>query len=332
MSLTERDVDGGIDGALPSEVRAAASVRGPGPGRRIGARLLRWTATVAVVILVLRVFGCAERLFYHPIREPTPTPRGVRGAELVRFQSRDGTKLCAWFVPAQDPGDRVMAPTPSDAPTIFFVHGNAGNMNWHWGFVEDLPRRGFNLFMFDYRGYGESEGRATARRPLIEDTHAALDVLLAHPQVDPRRVGVFAQSLGAAVALHVIADRPEIRCAVLESPFASWRLAAATALGGNDPGFIARGLASLLIDDSDRPLDAIGRVQVPVLIIHGDRDRIVPIVHGRLLRDAAPDRVTLVEYAGGDHNSLRETHPQATQLMVDFLRDGLARSPESATP
>jgi len=307
----------------------AADSGGPGGAGRRPSRLrawmlpvVRWTATLIVVILLLRVFGCAERLFYHPVREPTPVPRDARGGSLVRFESRDGTKLCGWFVPAQGGAAETLA------PTLLFVHGNAGNMNWHWGFVEDLPRAGFNLFIFDYRGYGESEGSAWSRGPLIQDADAALDALLAQPQVDASRVGIFAQSLGAAIALHVIAARPELRCAVLESPFASWRLAAATALGGNAPGFLARGLAALLIDDRDRPVDALMQVRVPILILHGDRDRVVPIVHGRLLRDAAPERVTLIEYPDGDHHSLRETHPHATERMIEFLHQHLSpRSP-----
>jgi len=304
----------------------------------VARRIVRWTLLAAVVMLMLRVSGCAERLFYHPIREATPAPTGAPGSRVVRFESADGTKLCGWFVPASS---APSAPALNDAervgngaPSLFFVHGNAGNMNWHYGFVEELPRLGFNLFLFDYRGYGESEGSAWSRGPLIDDTRAAFEAMLEQQEVDASRVGMFAQSLGAALALNAIRDSDPVRVAVLESPFASWRLAAATAIGGNSPGPIARGLSAALIADDRRPDEAIRSLRFPVLVIHGDADRIVPVVHGRLLRDAASDRVTLVEFAGGDHNTLRDTHPEATRRMIEFLRRHLAESgdPASAGP
>lgn len=300
------------------------------PKRRPGLplRALRLTLVLVVAIVAVRMGGCAERLFYVPTREPTPAPRGFAGARVIRFESRDGTRLCGWFIPAME---RAGSSGGADAggsgvaPTIVHVHGNAGSMNSHIGMSDFLPRAGFNLFIFDFRGYGESEGSARRRAELIEDCHAALDATLALSEVDRARVGVFGQSLGAALAASLVADRSEIRCAVFESPFSSWRFAGATALGGSDPGWLSRFLAWMLIDDSFRPDEQIARVQVPILVIHGDADRIVPIVHGRMLRDAAPDRVTLVEFKGGDHNTLGDTHPESRRAAIDFLRANLGR-------
>ena len=147
---------------------------------------------------------------------------------------------------------------------------------------------------------------------------------MAQPEVDAARVALFGQSLGGAIGVNLLARKAVFRCGVLESPFASWRLAAATALGGGEPGVFARGLAWLLIHDRDRPTDAIAQVRVPILIVHGDADRVVPIVHGRLLRDAAPDRVTLLEFSGGDHNTLADTHPESRRAVIDFLRRHLS--------
>ncbi len=311
--------------ARPSREPARAD-GAPRRGRRWAWVLGRWTAIAVVVILVARVSGCAERLFYHPIREPTPVPRHAPEGRVVRFESRDGTRLCGWFVPAA-----ASAREENGAPSILFVHGNAGNMNWHYDFVADLPFSGFNLFIFDYRGYGESEGSASRRDLLIDDTMAALDAMLAQPEVDPARVGIFAQSLGAAIAINVLAERPEVRAAALESPFASWRLAAATALGGAEPGPLARALAAMAIGDERAPVDVVARCRAPILIVHGDADWIVPIMHGRLIRDAAPDRVTLIEYPGGDHNTLSESHPESKRAWMRFLAEHL-RSDDEERP
>jgi len=313
-----------------------APARAPDPkSRRSWFVLLRLTLVIAATMLVLRVSGCTERLFYHPTREPTPAPNGWPAARVVHFDSRDGTKLVGWFIPAGGgaPGSG-RPPSTSDSgpasgisvPTILHVHGNAGSMNSHLDFSSHFVAAGFNLFMFDFRGYGESEGSASNRTALIEDSIAAVDAMLAQPEVDPRRAGLFGQSLGGAIGLNVLARRNELRCAVLESPFSSWRLAAATALGGNEPGWFPRSLAALLIGDGARPIDALLDARVPILILHGTADTIVPVVHGRLLRDASPDRVTLREFEGGEHNSLGWSHPESRRLAVEFFRANLAPS------
>ena len=141
-------------------------------------RRLRTAAVVAVVAalgLALGATGCMERLFYLPTSGPTDPPPGLE-AETVWFESADGTRLHGWFLPAAGP------PDGGGAPAILFVHGNAGNLEGHVGFVEHLPAEGFSVLCFDYRGYGRSEGRARRRGPLLEDAEAALDALLARLQ------------------------------------------------------------------------------------------------------------------------------------------------------
>lgn len=258
-----------------------------------------------------------ERLFYHPTVGPTPAPSHLAGAQDVTFRSSDGTLLRGWFIPAQSVADETPA-------TIFHVHGNAGNLNDHLWFVEYLANKGFNLLLFDYRGYGESEGKARRRQRLLDDAHAALDALLSRPDVDPSRIGLYGQSLGGAIGLNLMAARPEIRAAVFESPFASWRDEAAEAIGGCPPGLLARGAAWLLIPDSHRPLDAAIQIHRPMLFVHGDADRIIDDSHSRRLYDAAAKAgnrsVRLIVYPGGEHNSLRDSHPELEGEVVGFFQ------------
>ncbi len=285
------------------------------PQRSVTRRVVGWSLRIAVVavILYMPATGCMERLFYYPTRGPTQPPPHLAEAQSVWFASSDGTRLHGWFIPAQ--GAHSL---PKQAATILQVHGNAGNIESHIGFAEHLPLGGFNLFIFDYRGYGRSEGSARRRGPLIADSHAALDALLAREDIDRGRIGLYGQSLGGSIALNVMADRPEIRAAVIESAFASWRDIAASALGGDSPGFVSRGLATLLIKDNYRPADAIGRIDRPILLVHGTADRTIPISHSRRLAEAAA-AADLVELAGGDHNDLRATHPEIDQLTIDFF-------------
>jgi dipeptidyl aminopeptidase/acylaminoacyl peptidase len=284
------------------------------------ARVGRVLVILTAIAVIFRMTGCMEHLFYHPIAGRTPAP-DLPNAEVVRFDSRDGTRLCGWFIPA------IPEPAGTPAPTVLHVHGNAGNMNDHLGFTAFLPAAGFNLFIFDYRGYGESEGAARRRAPLIDDAHAALDHLLSRDDVDPQRIALYGQSLGGSIGLNMMAQRPEIRCALIESAFTSWRDIAADAVGGGNPGPISKSLAWLLIGDSHRADDAIRTISKSgrnILILHGDADSIIPVKHGRALKDAGGERVRLIQYAGGDHNTLRDTHPEMEKDVVEFLRSELS--------
>ncbi len=278
-----------------------------------------------ILILVLWTTGCMERLFYYPIRAATYPPPHLSTAESVTFESDDGTQLHGWFIPAEG------VASPADAPTILHVHGNAGNIESHVWFTEYLPPAGFNVFIFDYRGYGRSEGKARSRGPLIADTNAALNAILQRDDVDPGRIGMYGQSLGGSIALNLMADRSEIRAAVIESAFASWREMAASAVGSNPPGFLSRLLAKMLIKDDHRPVDAIGRIDRPILLLHGTADTIVPIGHGRRLAKAG-SMAALAELEGGEHNSLRSSHPEVEQLTVDFFGKHLLASGAQNNP
>jgi len=279
--------------------------------------IVKRLVVLAAIILTLRLTGCMERLFYHPDAAPTPPPPDAEG---VWFDSKDGTRLFGWWVPAHSrasAADGVADDLPS---TILHVHGNAGNIESHFWFSEHLPRAGFNVFIFDFRGYGQSEGSTWSRDRLIDDTEAALDYVLSRSDVDRDRIAMYGHSLGGSIGLNVMTRRREIRTAVIESAFTSWRDEAACALGGDPPGWLARLLAWVFISDRHRPDEAIALIDRPILILHGTADSIVPVSHGRRLADRAGGQVELVEYADGDHNTLQDTHPESRGAMAEFFR------------
>jgi pimeloyl-ACP methyl ester carboxylesterase len=285
--------------------------------RAAGRRVAAWAAFLVAAGLILRMTGCVERLFYYPQAGPTPVPAGFPGAEVVRFESADGTGLVGWFLPA-GPGT---TPAGGRAATVLHLHGNAGNITSHLWFSEYLPAAGFNLFIFDYRGYGESGGTARRRDDLIADGHAALDVVLARDDIDPARVGMFAQSLGGAIGLNVMAEREEIAAGVVVSPFTGWREIAADSVRApwrDTPGPIARLIAGSLVGDARRPIDAIARIDRPVLVIHGEEDSIVPVRHGRLVAEAG-SATEFVTVPGADHNDLREQGADFEKAVIEFL-------------
>jgi uncharacterized protein len=278
----------------------------------------RWCIVIVIILSLGWITGCMERMFYIPTRGETSVNQALPGTQGVWFESADGTRLFGWLIPAYGRADDM-----AQHATVLHVHGNAGNIISHQWFTEHLPRAGFNVFLFDFRGYGQSEGRATRRGPLIADTEAALDAMLARDDIDPRRIGMYGQSLGGSIGLNVMVKRSEIRAAVLESPFASWRDIAANAIGGDPPFFLSTWLATILIPDHDRPLDAIAQIDRPILLMHGTADRIIPISHSRRLAAAGGENVELIELRGGDHNVLRDTNPEVDQISVEFFREQL---------
>ena len=290
-----------------------AKVRRESIGRRLYRVVRRWALVGSILLLLGWVTGSMERLFYQPTSGPTPPPAGV---ERVRFRSSDGTALCGWFIPARS--------NIGPAPSILHVHGNAGNIADHQWFTAYLPAEGFNVFLFDYRGYGESEGRPRRRADLLADAHAALDTLLARVDVDTARVAIYGHSLGGAIGLNLMADRPEVPVGIFESAFDSWPRVAANAIGGDPPVWIASWLARIVVPGGHAPIDAIARIDRPVLLLHGDADRVVPISHARRLSASGGERTELLVLDGGEHNTLRSSHPEVESRVVAFLRMHLA--------
>ena len=134
-----------------------------------------------VLSLAMLCRRCVGQMFYYPDNKVygTPAEHGLKFEE-VTFHSKDGTKLSGWFVPAK--GD--------PKGTVIHFHGNAQNMTAHFDFVSWLPSEGFNLFVFDYRGYGKSAGKPN-RKGVYEDSLAAVDYVRSRQGVDKNRILIF---------------------------------------------------------------------------------------------------------------------------------------------
>ena len=128
--------------------------------------------------LCLFLTGCAGRMFYYPNSRVYHQPEEAQLThEEVLFEAADGVHLHGWFLPA----------VGEAKGTVIHFHGNAQNITAHFAFAFWLPREGFNLFVFDYRGYGKSEGSPT-RRGLQQDGAAAIRYVATRKDVDPERL------------------------------------------------------------------------------------------------------------------------------------------------
>ena len=223
-----------------------------------------------------------KRFVFFPERELVGNPGhwGIQFEE-VRFQASDGVELHGWFVPG-----------PRDV-TWLWCHGNGGNISHRLEDLMILHRNlGVNVFLFDYRGYGLSEGKVS-EKGTYRDAEGALDYLRSRSDVNSRKVVYFGRSLGAAVAVWLATLHPP-KGLVLESPFASIKEMAKRAF---------RWLPlHLLVGAKYDSLSRIPKVDCPLLILHGDRDEVVLISQGRKLYDAATEPKSFYVIEGAAHN------------------------------
>lgn len=263
--------------------------------------------------LLLSLTACSSLLF-HPSRTMARTPAQLGLAyQDVYFDSTDGLRLHGWYLPARG----------RPIGTVLFLHGNAENISTHIFNVAWLPAKGFNVFLFDYRGYGLSQG-SPSLAGVHQDFNAALHWLLKKPFAARRGVVVFGQSLGAGIGIYGVAHsdaKAHIRAVVAESALSSYRDIAREKLASFFLTWPFQWPLSLTLSDKYSPIYAIKDIKtIPILIIHGDRDPIIPLHHGeRLYRAAvAPKQFWLVK--GGGHIQAF-TRPVLRQRFVDYLTD-----------
>jgi fermentation-respiration switch protein FrsA (DUF1100 family) len=241
-----------------------------------------------------RAFGGnkgGNQLFYFPTRDEPATPAtwGLK-FESIDFNSADDTPLHGWFIPAKS------KPAKSAKGTVIFSHGNAGSIGHHLGFSTWLAEAGYNVFMYDYRGFGKSGG-SVDRRGMIDDVKAAFAYVRKRSDIDAARLISYGHSLGGAQSVTALGETPVkgLRAIVIDGAFASYQ-AMASFIGGQ--------LGASLVTDELSPKDYVKKLTpVPLLVVHGSRDEVVPVSQGRQLYEAAGEPKTLFEVKSGRHGT-----------------------------
>lgn len=237
---------------------------------------------------------------YFPTRELESTPKDA-GLEFeeVRFITEDARLLFGWWIPH-----------PQARGTILHCHGNAGNIGDRVWLAADLHRLGVNVFLFDYRGYGQSRGLPT-EKGTYADARAAFEVVRAmHNDSDAPPVVVHGQSLGGAVAIQVALDKP-VRGLVVESSFTSVTDMAKHLYPGLPLHWVVRYRYN--------SLEKVARVQVPKLFAHSPADDLVPFDMGRRLFEAASEPKEFVELVGGHNEAGWATAPHYWKTLERFI-------------
>lgn len=238
-------------------------------------------------IALLVNLGCSSLLFYPKIGHiDNPLLDNYAPIDIF-FKTSDGLILHGWFFKAVKP----------HYGTILVLHGNAENISTHVNSVLWLVNEGFNIFIFDYRGYGKSEGKPTLRGVHI-DANAALDTLITNLVSSEDNIAVLGQSIGGEIAVYLVATsifKHRVKALILDSTFSSYRVIAREKLGGI---FLTRPFQyplSFLFNDYFSPVKWIKSVSpIPILFIHGRYDNIIPYHHSLMLFDQAFDSKDLI--------------------------------------
>lgn len=250
---------------------------------------MTWTQSAGLLVFFVLVYAAFLLLFenkviFHPARYPegfwNPSSVGIP-AQDIYFASEDGVKLHGWFIP-----------NPNAVATLLWFHGNAGNISHRLDNIQRLKPLNLNIFIFDYLGYGRSEG-VPDEQGIYKDSRAAYKKVLAMDGVSVDSLFLFGRSLGGICAVETAMNHPA-RGLILESVFTNSADMSRQVFPLIPLGWAIRS-----------KLDAIGKVphlKLPKLFLHGTRDEIVPYDLGRKLFEQAGDPKTFYSIEGAGHN------------------------------
>lgn len=246
-----------------------------------------------------------NQLFYFPTKDQPSTPAKFHlNYEDVTFSSSDQVSLHGWFLHPKK--------SLTVKGTVVFSHGNAGSLGYHIGFVDWLVTAGYQVLMYDYRGFGKSTG-APSREGLIKDAEAAFSYVSKRKDVAGGKLYSFAHSLGGAKSIAALARKPVpgLRAVITDGTFASYEGMAI---------FLAGNFGKNLVSDELAPKDFVARLPAPLLMIHGTEDEVVPLAQGKQLFAAAKPRKTFFEVKGGHHgDSLARNQGEYRKKMLAWM-------------
>jgi fermentation-respiration switch protein FrsA (DUF1100 family) len=260
---------------------------------------------IAYAALAALIFFAQPKLLYYPEigRDIVATPADAGlDYESVEIATSDGNMLQGWFVPV-----------PDATGTVLFLHGNAGNISHRMEYLSMFHRLGYNTFIFDYRGYGNSSGTPSEQGTYL-DAQAAWHYLTENRNIPSDRIILFGESLGGAIAAWLAArEKPAVL--VLASAFTSVPDMAAKLY----PFLPVRLLSRFEYDT----LKSLKSVSCPVFITHSPDDEIVPFAQGQALYEAAPEPKRFLELQGGHNDGFIFMRKEWADALDQFVRANL---------
>ena len=262
-------------------------------------RIMTWTITLfSLYVIYCGLLYFLQSKLMFPVSF-AGQPNGATPNERLEIDTDEG-RTVAWYDPASDAG--VDAPTP----LVVFFHGNAELVDQQQSIINLYRSMGISVFMVEYRGYGDSEG-TPSQQSIVSDTVAMLKMMLVRPEIDPERLIFHGRSIGGGLATQV-ALQIQPHALIVESTFRSvsgmaWRY----------------GVPPFLVTSPLKSEEAFKQLDVPILIMHGKADEIVPVSHSDALHRAAKNSTRVLFNAS--HNTL--PMPAEVVLYEQSVRDHL---------
>jgi uncharacterized protein len=264
-------------------------------------RMVLYPSAIYCGVLLTIFFLQSSILFQSnlPTRDIVATPSSIGlDYEAVNFETEDGIKLDAWFIPAQKPRG-----------TVLFFHGNGGNISHRLETIKILHGLRLSTFIFDYRGFGQSDGEPS-EIGTYRDAEAAWRYLTEQRGIAENNIVLFGRSLGGAIAAYA-ASRYQAGAFILESAFTSLPDIAADVYW-----FLPARWLVLINYDTEKALKSVSG---PVLIIHSVDDELVPYSHGRTLFNVAREPKHFLKLCGGPAGGFRQSEMLYMEGIDEFL-------------
>jgi len=259
-------------------------------------------------LTALIYFRQSSLIFYPnvPGRDLSATPQQIGlGYENVELVTEDKVGLHGWFIPSSDARG-----------TVLFFHGNAGNISHRLDSIAIFNRMNLDVFIFDYRGYGQSQGRVTEAGTYL-DAEAAWSYLVETRGIDTDRIIVFGRSLGSSIAAW-LASRHSPAALILESGFSSVPSMAQRLY----PFLPVQWLSRFSYDTRQY----VSNLTCPLLVVHSKNDEIIPYAEGRLIFDAAPEDKKFLDIRGGHNDGFIVTGQAYIDGLSTFIHNRLGAS------
>ena len=275
-----------------------------------------WRAFAALATAAFLISGCIgleqkeRELTFRPSHVEATwfsgLPVGVQEISLPVGGQPDAPKIHAWWWPDADPA----------APVVFYLHGARWNLTGNLNRITQLHQFGFSVFAIDYRGFGKSDGDLPSEATVYEDARTGWNWVVAR-EPDPARRFIYGHSLGGAVAVDLAASLGDGDAAahglIIESTFTNF---------AEMTSEITRGLfPSVMLSQKFDSVAKIASVRMPVLVVHGQGDRFVPVRFSEALYKAAPTPKRLLIVPNGSHNnSLSVGGSDYHRALIDFFK------------
>ncbi len=291
--------------------------------------ILKAGLLLAILCLALYLTACAyiwkqqERFIFMPQRIITSTPADYHLPFEEIYLSVNGNQvssenLHAWFIPADDRPSRGV---------LLYLHGSALNIGANIEHAQRFRNLGFSVFLLSYRGYGKSAGVFPSEESIYVDAETAWNYLITIRKFTPSSVFIYGHSLGGAVAIQLALNHPDTGGVIVEGTFTS-----IAEMARLHPQYRILPL-DIIIKHRFDSIHKVGRLEVPVLYIHGTRDETVPYEMTRELfeRTASSKRIKLI-LGGGHNNTAAVGGEEYLQAVRDFVRFASSHSAMSVQP